>query len=138
MVRIFDAEGTVMGRLASTAAKALLAGESVVIVNAEKAVITGVPNYIIGQYAAARDLGSARKGPYVPRRPDRLLRRAVRGMLPRKEPRGRAAYHRLQVHVGVPNELRTAGAMAERLVTRRGTARFILLGDLSKALGAEF
>ena len=40
---IIDGDGAVAGRLASTAAKTLLKGEDVIIVNAEKAIITGEP-----------------------------------------------------------------------------------------------
>lgn len=43
---IVDATGLVLGRLASVAAKSLLAGEEVKIVNAEKALITGSRDFI--------------------------------------------------------------------------------------------
>ena len=138
MVRVYDAEGTVMGRLASTAAKALLKGESVVIVNAEKAVITGARLGIIQEYRHKRELGTYRFGPFYPRRPDRVLRRVVRGMLPFYRAHGKAAFQRLQVHVGVPAELKKNAGAIQKIRTRRGTDRYIVLGELCKALGAEF
>ena len=40
-VKVYDAEQMIVGRLGAKVAKAALLGEDVIIVNAEKAVITG-------------------------------------------------------------------------------------------------
>ena len=56
--------------------------DKVVIVNAEKAIVTGSPASIMATYHAKYELNHARKGPYFPRMPDMILKRTVRGMLP--------------------------------------------------------
>ena len=42
---VVDADGAVLGRLASVLAKRLLMGEDIIVVNAEKAVISGSPDF---------------------------------------------------------------------------------------------
>ncbi len=85
---VYDADGLILGRLASTVADILLkstrAGNSdqVVIVNAEKAVVSGKPSSVFAIYHDKYALNHARKGPYFPRMPDMILKRTVRGMLP--------------------------------------------------------
>jgi len=103
---IVDADGAIAGRLATKIAKELLKGQSVIIINAEKAVITGNPDAIINRYKIKTERGDPNKGPFYPRQPDKLLRRVIRGMLPYKRPKGGAAFRRLQVFNGNPNNLK--------------------------------
>ncbi|MBI4361776.1 MAG: 50S ribosomal protein L13 [Euryarchaeota archaeon] len=101
--KVVDAQGLVLGRLASTIAKDLRRGDQVVIVNAEKAIITGTREFILERYRHRRERGSREWGPYYPRRPDHLVRRTIRGMLRYDQGTGRQAYGRLRVHLGVPD-----------------------------------
>lgn len=101
-----DAKGLVLGRMASIVAKRLLNGERINIVNAEEAVISGKRLSIIRESKQFLEVGHFRRGPLHPRRPDRIVKKVVRGMLPRKKPRGQKALKRLRVHIGVPQELR--------------------------------
>ncbi len=137
---IIDASGMILGRLASVAATCLLAGEEVRIVNAEKAVISGRKVSVYREYTEMRNKGSTEKGPYFPRRPERILKRTVRGMLPHKKKRGRDALSRLKVYVGVPTEFR--GMELERLASadmkRLSTGKYVELGNLSRRLGSSF
>ncbi|MDM7934846.1 MAG: 50S ribosomal protein L13 [Methanothrix sp.] len=137
---IVDATGLVLGRLASVAAKRLLAGDEVKIVNAERAIITGRKESIFDDYGRERARGTREKGPYFPRRPDMILKRTVRGMLPYKMRRGRDAMSRLRVYVGVPRELE--GAQFEQpdgaKMRVASNNRYVELGTLSKRLGARF
>ena len=137
---VLDATGWVMGRLASVTAKSLLAGEEIKIVNAEKAIITGSKDYIFNDYGQTRARGHKERGPYFPRRPEMILKRTVRGMLPYKLQRGRDAMSRLRVYVGVPRELK--GLEFERpAAAKMKTAsnnKYVELGSLSKRLGANF
>lgn len=110
---VLDADGHIVGRLASHVAKRLLQGEVVTIVNAEKALVSGRRRQVLDAYREARTRGSPAKGPFFPRPPDRILKRTVRGMLPRKKGRGREAMGRLRVHLGTPPEL--AGAKAQKI-----------------------
>jgi large subunit ribosomal protein L13 len=137
---IVDATGLVLGRLASVTAKTLLTGEDVKIVNAEKALITGRKARVYGDYGQARARGSRERGPYFPRRPEMILKRTVRGMLPYKFKRGKDAMARLRIYVGVPRELKgTQFDQPEGAKMRQeGNVLYVELGDLSKRLGANF
>lgn len=133
---LINADGAVMGRLASLVAQRLLRGEEITIINAEKVIITGSKDYILGKFEARRKRRNPRKGPHQPRMPDRLLRRSVRGMIPYQTPRGRIAYKNLKVFIGVPAG--TDVSLAETYPARIGTDRFMVLGELAKLLGARF
>ncbi len=139
---VLDATDQVMGRFASVVAKRLLKGEEIHVVNAEKALITGRRAALIGEYLIKTHMGSTAsrmrgKGPYYPKRADRILHRVVRGMLPYQTPHGRAALRRLRVYIGVPTEV--AGQPTERVAEASTvrTARVIRLGELSGRLGAR-
>lgn len=138
-----DATDQVLGRLASVLAKRLLKGEEIHVVNAEKAVVTGGRYALIAEYLEKTHMGSTAsrmrgKGPNYPRRPDRIVRRAIRGMMPYQTPHGRAAFKRLRVYVGVPPEV--AGQPTERIeeASHLTTAKFLRLGELSERLGSRF
>jgi large subunit ribosomal protein L13 len=108
---VIDASGVIVGRLASYVAKRLLDGEEIVVVNAEKAVISGSKEHVVDAFKTRlgrRTLGSQTKAPKHPRRPEMYVRRVVRGMLPWKKPRGKKAYRRLEAYVGVPQDLKDA------------------------------
>ncbi len=104
---IVDAEGSIVGRLASYVAKKALSGEEVIVVNAEKAIISGRKEMVLSQERGKQDirnLGNPRRGPFHQKRPDRYLRKTIRGMLPYKKARGKEAYRRVMVYIGVPEE----------------------------------
>ncbi|MEM2089483.1 MAG: 50S ribosomal protein L13 [Candidatus Pacearchaeota archaeon] len=104
---IIDAQNTVVGRLASFAAKKALQGHNIIIINSEKAIITGSPEKILEKYIKRLQLGrGVQKGPKFSRRPEMILRRAIRGMLPWKKARGREAFKRVKCFLGVPEEFK--------------------------------
>ena len=105
-MKLIDATNCVLGRLSAFTAKELLKGETIVILNAEKAFVSGSKDFIVKEYKRKRELGTERKGPFYPRMPDRILKRAVRGMLPYQKPNGRSAYKRLKVYIGTPIEFK--------------------------------
>jgi large subunit ribosomal protein L13 len=106
MPTVIDAENIVLGRIASVIAKMLLEGEEIVVVNAGKALIQGSRKEILADYHKKRSIGSQRKGPFYPAKPERIFKRTVRGMLPYQKGRGREAYKRLRVHAGVPAKIK--------------------------------
>jgi len=135
---IVDASGLILGRAASLIAKRLLNGETIVVVNAERSVVTGNRASVLGYYTAARARGSKRTGPHFPRYPDRIFRRTVRGMLPHLKSRGKAAFDRLTVHIGVPPAL--AGAAAETLEDAKARPALrapLTLAEITRLLGAH-
>ena len=135
---VVDASGLVLGRAASLIAQRLLAGESIVVVNAEKSVVTGSRAAVLAHYTAARARGSKRTGPHFPRYPDRIFRRTVRGMLPHLKSRGKTAFARLEVHIGVPAPLRGASSVTLEAAKARPTVRPPLtLETITRLLGAR-
>ena len=105
---IIDASGLILGRMASVVAKRILSGELVVIVNAEKAAISGRRLSRVKEAREFLDIGHHRKGPFHPRRPDQIVHRTVRGMLPHRLAKGQEALRRLHVFLGVPSKLKDA------------------------------
>ena len=106
MVEVFvDAKDQVLGRLASKVAKELLKGNNVFIVNAEKTIVSGTYQRVLSIYSERISRGDPNNGPYYPKFPDRMLRRTIRGMLP-KNYTGREALKRLRVYLSVPEELK--------------------------------
>ena len=135
---VVDASGLVLGRAASYIAKRLLNGETIVVVNAEKSVVTGARSEVVAHYTEARARGSVRSGPHFPRYPDRIFRRTVRGMLPHLKTRGKVAFRRLEVHIGVPAEY--AGRPAETIEGARARPTLrppVTLAEVTKLLGAR-
>lgn len=127
-----------LGRAASRIAHRLLAGESIIVVNAEQAVVTGSRSSVLASYVAARARGSVRSGPHFPRYPDRIFRRTVRGMLPHLRSRGKAAFARLEVHIGVPEALRDAPRTTIDVAKARPALRAPLtLEEITRLLGAR-
>jgi large subunit ribosomal protein L13 len=104
MVSIINADGMILGRLSSILATRLLAGEEIAVVNAEKAIISGTRARVLSHYRRKRERGSREGGPFFPRRPDHIMKRTVRGMVPYRRERGDDALKRLRVYVGVPKE----------------------------------
>lgn len=137
---IIDANGLILGRLASDVAKRLLAGEKVDIVNAEMAVISGSKLDTIGEYRNKLETGSTEFGPHFPKRPDRILKRTVRGMVPYRRARGRDAMARLKVHVGIPLELKGKDMIyvTEASMKRLSSNKYMRLGDVSTKMGGKF
>ena len=103
---IINAEDAIIGRLASIIAKRLLSGEQIIVVNAEKALISGKPGSVAKKYLDRYHIktkSNPLKGPFYPRKPDQILKRTIRGMLPYQKSRGKEAYKRLKVFNDVPS-----------------------------------
>ena len=134
---VIDATNLVLGRMAAKAAKQALQGETIIIINCEKAVVTGNKKQIKDSYAAKFEIGQVNQGPYFPRRPDMLVRRTIRGMLPRKKPKGRAAYERIQCFVGIPSGIKTENAktIPEASAEKIKKATYITVNELCKHIG---
>ena len=106
---IYDADNLIMGRMSTVVAKKLLEGKSVIIVNAEKTVITGNRKFWIKRFKERTQIKTRSNpihGPIWPRTPHGILKKTIRGMLPWKKPRGKAAHKRLKIYSGVPYEFR--------------------------------
>jgi ribosomal protein uL13 len=52
-------------------------------------------------------IGSGQKGPKISRTSEKIVKRAIRGMLPdHREGRGKEAFQRIKCYVGVPPEFK--------------------------------
>ncbi|QLD87933.1 50S ribosomal protein L13 [Natronomonas salina] len=131
---VVDARDCIMGRVASQVAQRALDGERVAVVNAERAVITGSEDDIMEVYRKRAEVGSD-KGPRYPKRPDRIFKRAIRGMVPYKETRGREAFENVRVYVGNPYD--DAEVLDDTSLDRLSNIKFLSLGDVSEDLGAN-
>ncbi len=135
---VVDVSGLILGRAASRIAKRLLGGESIVVLHAEKSVVTGARTEVLGTYRANRARGSVRSGPHFPRYPDRIFRRTVRGMLPHLKTRGRQAFDRLEVYIGCPPEYASVTPVPMDEARARPAQRPpITLEEISRSLGAR-
>ena len=136
MTIIIDATEATLGRLCTNTAKRLLNGEEVAVVNSEKAIISGKKISIKDHYKQKREIGTYRKGPFFPRKPDQIVKRTVRGMIPYQTAHGKSAFKRLKCYTGVPKEFE--GKKFEKI---EGAAKqpvdFITIEELSKYLGAK-
>ncbi|MFH1521477.1 MAG: 50S ribosomal protein L13 [archaeon] len=99
---VYDGEGAIFGRLASVVAKDLLKGNSADVINCEEIIVSGDKRLFAKKILAKREMGSGGsiKGPKYPRVADRLVKRMIRGMLPRDRMKGQDAIRRLKCHIG--------------------------------------
>lgn len=132
---IIDTRGCILGRVASEVAERALDGERIAIVNAESAIVTGDRDDVFATYKKRTQLGSDR-GPYYPKRPDRLIKRSVRGMLPHTRPRGQEALDRVRVYVGNPYD-EDGEVIDGTSLDRLSSIRFVELGEISEHVGAN-
>jgi large subunit ribosomal protein L13 len=122
--------------MCSKVAKRLLNGEEVIILNAEKAVFSGKRKAKILEGHIFLEVGAPERGPFHYRRPDKYLRKTVRGMLPYKQPKGKTAFKRLRVFMGIPKEL-----LGQAMITFEEASSAdlkgprITLGELAKEIG---
>ena len=106
---VIDAKDSVLGRIASYAAKQALFGKNVIIVNCNYALLTGRRNMILDQYSHMRSRGrGAQKGPIIPRVAEKLMKRTIRGMLEYTQKRGEAALDRIMCYNETPKEFESA------------------------------
>jgi large subunit ribosomal protein L13 len=99
---VYDGKGAVFGRLASVVAKDLLKGNSVDIINCELMIVSGDKKLFAKKILTKGEMGrgASMKGPSYPRVADRLVKRMMRGMMPRTKARGREAFKRLKCYEG--------------------------------------
>ncbi|MEM3374268.1 MAG: 50S ribosomal protein L13 [Candidatus Woesearchaeota archaeon] len=137
---LIDATNTILGRMAAYAAKYALEGNKVVIVNCEKAYVSGSKQDVFADYLNRLERGTPRKGPFIHRMPDKLVRRTIRGMLPYKKAKGREAYKRVLCFVGVPEEYKNEKPIEldnKVKIEKLPTLKYVDLLTLSRRLGAK-
>ncbi|NUN11367.1 50S ribosomal protein L13 [Candidatus Micrarchaeota archaeon] len=110
-MKVYDADGVIAGRLAAQIVKDLKKNEDVVVVNVEKAVISGPLTRTVKVYADKRNMTNKSNPEHAkkfPRRPDFFFKKIVSGMLP-KTSRRDDLLKKLKAYVGVPKEYEGQG-----------------------------
>jgi len=102
---IIDASNKILGRMATFAAKQAMLGNKIVVVNSEKVVISGNKRVVIESYLREKARGAPMKGPYFPRKPEMIVRRTIRGMIPYHQAKGKDAFARVTCYKGIPERV---------------------------------
>jgi large subunit ribosomal protein L13 len=136
---VVDAANCIVGRMCSHVAKLLLQGNRVAIVNAEKAMLSGNRYKTISLYKEHLEINSVTNpihGPFHPRRPDTILTKMVRGMVPKSKASGIEAFKRLRVYIGIPEELKNIEpeSFNDSKITKPASY-YITVGDVAKQIG---
>lgn len=144
-VVVIDGKGHLLGRLASVVAKQLLNGQKVVVVRCEALNISGefFRNKLkYHDYLRKSTNYNPAKGPYHFRAPSRILWKAIKGMVPHKTARGKAALERLKVFDGVPppydKKKRVVVPQALRVLRLKPGRKYTTVGKLSTSVGWKY
>ena len=139
-MKIYDAKDLIVGRLATKVAKEALLGQDIVIVNCNDAVISGDKTVIFKREKQKKSrTGYPLKKAKLPRLSDRFVRRAVRGMLPWKYPRGKEAFKRVMCYMNIPEELvgKELITIKEAQVSKLPGAKYMKVKDICTQLGGK-
>lgn len=144
-VVVIDGKGHLLGRLASIVSKQILNGQKVVVVRCEELNISGefFRNKLkYHDYLRKATRYNKKKGPFHFRAPSRILYKAIRGMIPHKTARGKAALERLKVFEGVPppydKKKRVVVPQALRVLRLKPGRKYTTVGKLSSAVGWKY
>jgi len=126
-----DGKKAILGRLAVNVAKEIIRGGEVVVVNCEEVIITGSKKDIKNKFLEKRSkVGSGQKGPKHSRLSERIVKRAIRGMLPNhRKGRGKEAYKRVKCYTGVPKEFQDSKKIS---FEAKNQNKFIKVKEISK------
>ena len=136
---VVDGTNLIAGRLSSNVAKLLLEGNRVSIVNCEKIMLSGNRTNIIDEYRKFLEISSIlhpKHGPFHPRRPDTIISKMIRGMLPRKKPSGQTALKRLRAYIGVPKQLKSSEKIQfDNAKIRKSNSYYTSMAELGDTIG---
>ncbi|HJJ22473.1 MAG TPA: 50S ribosomal protein L13 [Nitrosopumilus sp.] len=137
---IVDTTDHIAGRLSSHVAKLLLKGNRVSLVNCEKIMMSGTRDNIIKEYREFLEINSIinpKHGPVHYRRPDTIIAKMIRGMLPfGRKPSGISAHKRLRTYIGAPRELKSLERIQfEKAKIRKSSSNYTTMGELCRIIG---
>jgi len=136
---VVDAANCIAGRMCSQVSKLLLQGNRVTVVNDEKDMLSGNRYKTIDLYKEHLEINSVTNpihGPFHPRRPDTILTKIVRGMLPKRKTRGVEAFKRLRVYISTPEDLKNIKTESfDYSKITRPASYYITVGDVAKQIG---
>jgi large subunit ribosomal protein L13 len=128
-MKIIDGKDTVLGRLASYAAKEALKGEEITILNCEQVIISGNKKDIQGKFKEKRSkVGTGQQGPKYSRNIDKIVKRTIRGMIPdHRLGRGKEALKRIRCYVSIPKEFADKEKMK---IKSKKQIKFLRVGEI--------
>ena len=137
---VIDATDHIAGRLSSHVAKLLLKGNRVSLVNCEKIMISGTRENTIKEYRDFLEINSIinpKHGPVHYRRPDTMMKKMIRGMLPyEKKASGIQAHKRLRTYIGSPKELKSIEKIQiEKAKIKKSASNYTTMGELGRVIG---
>ena len=105
-MKFIEGKSVVLGRLASFVAKESLKGEEIKIFNCDQVIITGNLKTTQKEFEEKRGrFGHSQKGPKHHATSEKIVKRAIRGMLPNfREGRGKQAFRRIKCYSAIPKE----------------------------------
>ena len=123
---VINGDKHLAGRLCSVVAKMLLNGNRVVLVNAEKILISGSRANILKENELRLEITSRvhpKHGPFHPRRPDTYIE-------------GNAAKKLLRVYISVPEKYQKAEQKTiETALAPRSLSYYTTIGELCSSMG---
>ena len=130
-MKVIDGKDAVLGRLASFTAKELLKGEEISVINCKDVIITGNKKNIEQEFKEKRSkYGSSHKGPIHSRDVQKIVKRAIRGMLPNfREGRGRDAIKKVKCYTDTPKQFEE---MEKIKISKDKKSKFVRVSHLSK------
>merc|ERR1719201_1776797 len=139
---IVDGRGHLVGRLASKVAHELLRGQKIVVVRCESLVYSGSlfrNNITFHEFLRKANNTNPRRQFKHFRSPSRIFWRVIRGMLPHKTARGKAALQRLKVFEGIPYpydaKKRMVVPQALKVLRIKSFRKTCKIGDLCNMVG---
>lgn len=125
---IYDGEGVVFGRLASSVAKDLLKGNSVDVINCNGIIVSGDKKVFVEKILAKRRMGvgGSLKGPKYPRTADKLIKRMIRGMLPWGRHKGRDALKRFRCYTAREKDVKESNNEIVKLKHKKPMKSFTI------------
>jgi len=136
---VIDATNTILGRLASFAAKQALLGETVEIINSGKAIVTGNKRRTLKDQLEKMERGSSTRGPFTFRRTDMFVKRTIRGMLPYNKENGKKAMKRIRCYVEVPDKLKDSKPqnLKEMTISKLSIIKYTTVKEICNTIGGR-
>ena len=136
---VVDGTNLIAGRVCSNVAKLLRSGNRIFIINCDKIMMSGKKSSIIKEYEDFLKINSIihpRHGPKHPRRPDTIIKRMVRGMLPKEKPSKKTDLARLRTYIGVPKEVKGLKKFQfEKSQITKSPSNYTSMAEISRYIG---
>ena len=136
---IIDAKDSILGRLGSYVAKQALLGNKIDVINCEECIVSGKKHSILEEYFRRLHRRAPAKGPFFYRRPDMLVKRTIRGVLPFKRARGQDIFRKIKCYVGTPENLKNEKALVieSASIKKLQMPDYLRVKDICKAVGLK-